>query len=171
MEPRGHRRSRPFTLIELIVVMALLASLLAATAPALARFFRGRSVTEEARRFLALTRYARSQAISRGEPMKLWIDPRAQRYGVAPLHSLNGADDDGLSFRLPEGVTVTVPDAAAAPTGELALVYAPDGMLGSDSPEAFRLVPTRNREDCITIVRAGGSPRFAVAQDDEELDR
>src|SRR2546426_11590252 len=45
-----------FTLIELILVMTVLTIAVSITAPALANFFRGRSLDSEARRLLALTR-------------------------------------------------------------------------------------------------------------------
>src|SRR5207249_2115896 len=55
-----------FTLIELILVMALLAIVLAVSAPALSTFFQGRTLDSEVRRFLSLTRYGQSRAVSEG---------------------------------------------------------------------------------------------------------
>ncbi|MGC9328197.1 MAG: GspH/FimT family pseudopilin [Candidatus Hinthialibacter sp.] len=71
-----------FTLIELIIVMALLSLIFALAAPSLSNFFKGRSILEEARRFLALTRYAQSQAISLSVPMEIQIDANSKRYGL-----------------------------------------------------------------------------------------
>ena len=62
-------RRAGFTLLELILVMATLAIVLSVAAPSLARFFRGRSLDSEARRFLTLTRYGQSRAVAEGEPM------------------------------------------------------------------------------------------------------
>src|SRR5689334_15919462 len=45
-----------FTLIELILVMAILTVAVSITAPALSNFFHGRTLDSEARRMLALTR-------------------------------------------------------------------------------------------------------------------
>src|SRR5690348_10362592 len=45
-----------FTLMELILVMTVLAVAVALTAPALAGFFRGRTLDSEARRLLSMTR-------------------------------------------------------------------------------------------------------------------
>src|SRR5689334_18148384 len=65
----GHSRSvhwrpkRAFTLIELILVMALLAIVMAVSAPALSNFMRGRTLDSEARRFVSLTRYGQSRAV------------------------------------------------------------------------------------------------------------
>src|SRR5262245_32345834 len=77
---RRHRRA--FTLIELILVMALLMIVAAVSFPSLRNFFQGRSLDSEARRFLSLTRYAQSRAISEGIPMVLWLDAREGTYGL-----------------------------------------------------------------------------------------
>lgn len=83
---RGRRpvASRPsgFTLIELILVMAILAAVMAVSAPSLGRFFRGRNLDSEAYRLLALTRYAQERAVTEGVPMILWFDRDARRYGL-----------------------------------------------------------------------------------------
>src|SRR5437773_775638 len=50
----SHRRA--FTLVELILVMALLGIVLAVSAPSLSNFFHGRTLDSEARRLMALTR-------------------------------------------------------------------------------------------------------------------
>ena len=56
-------RSAGFTLIELILVMAMLLIVLSLTAPSLAVFFRGRALDSEARRFMTLTHYGQSRAV------------------------------------------------------------------------------------------------------------
>jgi prepilin-type N-terminal cleavage/methylation domain-containing protein len=76
------RPAAGFTLIELIVVLALLAIVLAVGAPSLARFFHGRSLNSETRQVLALTRYGQSCAVSLGVPMILWINPQTGAYGL-----------------------------------------------------------------------------------------
>src|SRR5262249_21799177 len=75
-------RTRGFTLIELMLVMALLAVVLAVSAPSLSKFFKGRTLDSEARRFVSLTRYGQSRAVSEGVPMMLWIDPKERTYGL-----------------------------------------------------------------------------------------
>src|SRR5262245_50618644 len=75
-------RRRAFTLIELILVMALLAIVLTVVGTSLGRFFRGRTLDSEARRLLSLTRYGQSRAVADGIPMVLWIDPDQHRYGL-----------------------------------------------------------------------------------------
>src|SRR6266850_7421868 len=67
-----------FTLMELILVMTVLAVAVWIAAPALANFFRGRTLDSEARRFLSLTRHGQSRAVAEGVPMELWLDDAHQ---------------------------------------------------------------------------------------------
>ena len=71
-----------FTLIELILVMALFVVVFGIVAPDLSSFFRGRDLDSEAQRFLSLTRYGRSRAISEGVPVELWINAKQGKYGL-----------------------------------------------------------------------------------------
>ena len=57
-----HRRA--FTLIELILVLALLVIITSIAAPGMARFIRGRALDSEARRIFSLMHAAQSRAVS-----------------------------------------------------------------------------------------------------------
>jgi prepilin-type N-terminal cleavage/methylation domain-containing protein len=57
---------RAFTLIELILVLALLVIITSLAAPAMSNFIRGRALDSEARRLLALMHAAQSRAVSEG---------------------------------------------------------------------------------------------------------
>src|SRR5215467_5625288 len=81
-EARTSNSSSAFTLIELILVMTVLTIAASITAPALANFFRGRSLDSEARRMLSLIRQGQSRAVSEGVPMELWIDAQQGAYGL-----------------------------------------------------------------------------------------
>ena len=79
--PTGNKNANPpaadgFTLIELMLVLTLLLIVIGVAFPSLQHFFRGRNLDSEARRFLSLTRYGQSRAVSEGVPMVLWIDAR-----------------------------------------------------------------------------------------------
>jgi type II secretion system protein H len=87
-----------FTLIELILVLALLVIITSIAAPAMSRFIRGRALDTEARRLIALMHLAQSRAVSEGTPMMLWVDEKAGRYGVAAETSgQSTAQTGGLS--------------------------------------------------------------------------
>jgi type II secretion system protein H len=80
----AHRRQRHrdtgFTLLELILVMVILSTVLAMAAPSLRGFFASRKTHDTAAQILALTQFARSQAISEGIVYRLNFDTRQRSY-------------------------------------------------------------------------------------------
>jgi len=159
-----------FTLIELILVMALLAVVLAISSPALSRFFKTRSLDSEARRFLALTRAAQSRAVSEGVPMVLWYDPKERAYGLNADKSFVEEDPKAEQFTVDPTLEVEVRYSADAieagktsqfknekldSGGLYTLRFNPDGFISASSPETvlFRqgereelsVAQTRNR--------------------------
>jgi prepilin-type N-terminal cleavage/methylation domain-containing protein len=82
----GARRSpqgeQAFTLVELILVMALLTIVISVASPTLSQFFRGRALDTEAGRILSLTRYGQNRAVSAGMPMVLWFHFLEGTYGL-----------------------------------------------------------------------------------------
>ncbi len=76
MSPRNNnvKHGPAFTLIELVVVMAVLATVLAIVVPSLSRSCKQRHRRQEADRLLAVIEYARDEAVSQGVPMVVWID-------------------------------------------------------------------------------------------------
>jgi len=123
-------RSRPnsaFTLVELIVVMAVLALVLAFSAPSLARSMRQRNLEAEAARFLAATEYARSEAISQGVPMTVWIEEKERRYGIATRRGFVGQETRERSFALHPDVEIESEKMIARNAATQPIEFAPDG--------------------------------------------
>ena len=170
----GHRPAvrlqNAFTLIELILVMMLLAIVLAVSAPSLSRFFKGRSLDSEARRFMALTRAAQSRAVSEGVPMVVWLETKSRAYGLNADKSFVQEDPKAEQFTVDETLEVEVHHSAEAvtamqssqfkneklDTGNLyTLRFNPDGFVSLSSPEAvvfrqgkefeLRVAQSRNR--------------------------
>ena len=141
-------RGRGFTLIELILVMAVLTIVLSVGAPALARFFRGRTLDSEARRFLSLTRYGQSRAVSEGVPMVLWIDAKQGLYGLEAEAGYLDDDRKAVEFLLHEDLLVEVEQAEVRPLASQwnrptrradslpEIRFTPDGFIGETSPDA-----------------------------------
>jgi len=77
---RQHGRDGGFTLLELILVMVILSTVLAMAAPSLRGFFASRKTHDTAAQILALTQFARSQAISEGIVYRLNFDTRDRTY-------------------------------------------------------------------------------------------
>jgi prepilin-type N-terminal cleavage/methylation domain-containing protein len=78
--PGKHDGDRGFTLLELILVMVILSTVLAMAAPSLRGFFASRKTHDTAAQILALTQFARSQAISEGIVYRLNFDTRLRTY-------------------------------------------------------------------------------------------
>ncbi len=107
LAPAGQASStRAFTLIELILVMTMMSIILAVVAPSLSRFFRSRALDSEAKRFLALTRYGQSRAVSEGVPVILWIDPQQMAYGLRADSSYVPQDTNAVQYPLSKDVQI-----------------------------------------------------------------
>ncbi len=152
-----------FTLLELILVMAILTMAISLTAPTLARFFRGRALDSEARRLLALTRNGQSRAVSEGLPMDLWIDADQGRIGLEAEPSYDNHDprkvdlqiESGLQIRVEAGAvsTAATNSAAAGQVTSVASIpkkllvqpglptirFMPDGSIADSSPQCICL--------------------------------
>jgi len=115
-----------FTLIELLLVMALLTVVMALVSPSLGPFLRGRSLGYEVRRFISLTRMAQARAAHEGVPVRLWVDPDLRMMGMDPEFSLDG-----------QGV-----GAGTAPAGGVATGGAVTGAGGTSAPSPATSAPS-----------------------------
>jgi len=155
-----------FTLIELILVMTILTIVVSITAPALANFFRGRSLDSEARRLLALTHQGQSRAVSEGLPMELWVDAARSKFGLVAEPSFEPQDTKAVDFDIDPGIKielvadnnpnlnlgsgVTTPTAQTTPTQNTVAVrsvhpelpkirFLPNGTISDISPQKLCL--------------------------------
>lgn len=142
-----------FTLIELILVMTVLTIAVSLTAPALANFFRGRSLDSEARKMLALTRLGQSRAVSEGIPMNLWFDSVGGGYGLEAEPTYETTDPKAQEFTVDSDMqlqvstvntaavvaqSLTSPVAAVSKHSGLPQIkFLPDGSIAETSPSAF----------------------------------
>lgn len=140
------------TLIELIVLLALLAAVMTFSAPALSRFIGGRQIQEEARRVLALTRYGRSEAVSRCVPMELWIDAATGTYGVSPQAGYAFQDDkEPVEFTLQEGLRFDVESDTLNADGRAVILFQTDGTIDAQSLASLRI--TDDEDEVIEIAQ------------------
>lgn len=133
--------SAAFTLIELVLVMALLATVMAISAPSLARSFHGRNLDSQAAQLLAATEYARAEAISQGIPMNVWIDDASSTFGVQAKAGYEGVASRAKMWTLHPDVhfdTAPTRDDQAGHT--LAATFQPEGSLDLESVNEIRLV-------------------------------
>jgi len=134
------RRNIAFTLVELIIVMALLAIVMAIAAPSLARSMKERNVDDEAVRILAATEYARSEAVSQGVPMVVWIDPGGRRMGIEPKAGFDGEPSRSREFAWNEDISVEAEQKTANGKTMDIMEFGPDGAPTLTSTETVKLV-------------------------------
>jgi prepilin-type N-terminal cleavage/methylation domain-containing protein len=132
-----------FTLIELMLVMALIAVAVSIVAPRLTNFIRGRALDSETRRMLALMDAGQARAVSEGMPMVLWFNEKQNACGLQEETPPKGGD--------PKAENVTISDSvqiAPVSKGSLdlttfnnlpAIRFLPDGTVDENSPQSVQL--------------------------------
>ncbi len=175
------RRGGGFTLIELILVMAVLTIVFALALPALKSFFHGRDLDSEARRLLSLTRYGQSRAVSEGVQMVLWIDARRGAYGLQQQAGYADSDTRAVQFTLKEDMRVeTQMPLVAVPSSQLnqsvpgvgnvpRIRFTPDGFIGETSPE--RIALRQGQDDAIWIVESTNRLRYEIQTSHSQVPR
>ena len=113
VDTRKHGRETGFTLLELILVMLILSTVLAMAGPSLGGFFTSRKTHDTAAQILALTQFARSQAISEGIVYRLNFDTRESTYWLTAREA--GVFEElktefGRVFTLPRDVVMELED-------------------------------------------------------------
>lgn len=107
---RARRAPAGFSLLELVLVMAVLCAILLMVAPSLSNFGAGRQADEAASQIVALAQWARGQAISEGRTYRLNFDStNGSFYLTAQTGGLfeRLGTEFGRVFQLPEGVQLT----------------------------------------------------------------
>jgi len=163
---------RAFTLIELILVMALLAIAASLVAPKMASFFRGRALDQEARRVLSLTHYGQSRAVAEGVPMLLWINPGQSTYGLTAQSGFVDTDTRATIYNVDPTLTIEATDADASvvsesgderlglPQGLSVIRFNPDGFY--DEISVQRILIRQGNEGAIEIVPAANRLSYEI---------
>jgi type II secretion system protein H len=137
------RRISAFTLIELILVLALLVIITSIAAPSMARFIRGRALDSEARRMAALMHAGQSRAVSEGLPMMLWLDEKAGTYGLQAETTGEAGDPKAERLAVDSTLQLTVvnPGATTPVTFQNlpAIRFLADGSVDENSPQSLQL--------------------------------
>lgn len=154
-----------FTLIELVLVMLLLAVVLAFAVPSLTRFTTQRTLEDETTRFLALTRFARNEAMSVGLPIVLWIDSQDQQYGIEAL--MGGEPREGRLFEhaLHPELSLTVVEGLLSQDALIRMVFMPDGTMGEMSPVTIQLAD--REENRLYVTRSENGLTFEILRPSE----
>ncbi len=134
---RRARATLGLTLIELVLVMAVLATLMAVAAPRFSRFFAGRDMLEESRRVYALVRYARTAAIERSARAEMWIDPDSGAYGLDIEDQSGASDAPPIEWQLRDGLQFEIAADQEFEDDRVVVRFLPDGSLDEGAPEWF----------------------------------
>jgi type II secretion system protein H len=144
---QNKRRCRAFTLIELILVLALLVIAISIVAPRMSDFMRGRALDSEARRLLALMHTGQSRAVSEGMPMVLWVDGKKSAYGLEAETAGQRGDPKAEDLMVDENLQIAVVNAGSAATTTFhnlpAIRFLPDGTIDETSPQTLRLTDAK----------------------------
>ena len=87
--------------------MTLLVIAVSMVMPTLSKFFGGRALDSEVKRFMSLMHYGQTRAVSEGVPMVLWVDTAHNSYGLNQ-ESTFGRDRDAVENDLAKGVTIGI---------------------------------------------------------------
>lgn len=167
-----------FTLVELIMVMVVLASVMAVTAPSLSQFFRNSSLNDEGRRIVGLIEMARREAISTGMPMQVWFDLEHQWFGIRELSGLESSFNHGSDqqasrgkffFELNANLEIELDRSTSINQSLPSIVYFPDGHLEASSLPSFFLKHKKYEDQRLQIVRSPNWLRYEIRKNDEML--
>ncbi len=172
---------RAFTLVELLLVLALLAIGASLATPRLADFFRGRTLDHEARRLLSLTHLGAARASAEGRPLSLWFDPAGGRYGLTRVGASPASDPRAQAFTLDANLswefsrnarepTHADPESPVASRNSVPDIrFEPDGTI--DGGSVPRVTLRQNRADAIDLVLADDGLRYELVRHDNTLRR
>lgn len=159
-------RAGAFTLVELLVVLALIGVICAIAAPSLSHFFQGRTQDSEVRRFLALTRYGQSRAVSEGVPMLLWIDPKAGAYGLQQEAGYTDGDTNAVQYEVGKDLQIDVVRAmnvkqpAHTAKNQPAIRFMPDG--AADAASVTTITIQEDHDKPVLITKSAGGLTYEV---------
>jgi type II secretion system protein H len=99
-------RHSGFTLLELILVMGVICVTLALSAPSLSNWNRGSQKRDAVDQIVALTRYARTQAVTNAQVYRLNVEKQSGRYWLTMQDGqefVQLGNDMGQMFSIPDG--------------------------------------------------------------------
>lgn len=132
-----------FTLIELVLVMALLVVAVCMVAPRMSDFIRGRALDSEAQRMMALMHAGQSRAVSEGMPVVLWLDEKQNTIGLEQESPPKGGDPKAENLMVSENVQITATAQGSTTMTTFkhlpAIRFLPDGTVDEGSPQTVQL--------------------------------
>ena len=136
-----------FTLVELLLVLALLVIITSMVAPAMSGFIRARALDSETRRLFALMHAGQARAVSEGLPAVLWVDEKNRSYGLTTETPPANGDPKAENLTLDENLQIAVLNAGTTGMTTFqnvpAIRFLPDGTIDENSPQTLRLTDAK----------------------------
>ena len=162
-------RRKAFTLVELLLVLALLVIITSMVAPAMSNFIRARAVDSEARRLFALMHAGQSRAVSEGLPMMLWVDEKKSAYGLTAETSSKGGDPKAENLTVDENVQIAVLNVGATALTTFqnlpAIRFLADGTIDENSPQTLRLTDAKG--NALWLIEARNRMGYEIRDTDK----
>ena len=148
--PNNARRPRSaFTLIELVLVLALLVVVVSIVVPHMTGFIRGQALSSEVRRVASVMHAGQARAVSEGVPVMFWLDQKQNRYGIELESSGKNGDLKAQSFTADENVQLAVLNTGIGTAVTFknlpAVRFMPDGSVDEGSPGTIQLKDSGGR--------------------------
>lgn len=166
-EPGSRRQAagQGFTLIEFVLVMALLATLMAVVAPRISGSIRRQNLDQEAVRLVALTEYARDEAVSQGVPMVVWMDVETSEFGAHPKSGFLARQDRSVQYQLREDIEFDVRNNLLSGGPQIAVEMGSDGLLATHSLQEVWLLDGTGASLAVVITTNGWG--YEVIQEED----
>ncbi len=152
------------TLLELILVMMILSTVLAMAAPSLRGFFISRRGDDAAAQILAMTQYARSQAVSEGIIYRLNFDVQERTYWLTAQKAGTYETlktEFGRTFTISKDLVLELEDFAQEDRDTF-LEFSPYGTV---TPATIRLIDRKGRT--LEIACPTATESFSITECEE----
>lgn len=148
---------RGFTLLELVLVLVIICTALAVAAPSLRNWSHGSYVRNAADEFVAVTRYARTQAIATGQMYRLNLETGEYHLTIQRGEEFTPVDSDLGRATLAEGYTIELLASQQAADKGASIDFFPTGRT---QPSKVRI--TSNQGESLEIECAAPTESFRV---------
>ncbi len=160
-------------MVELVIVMTIMVIAVGVAAPSFKSFLQGQNLENEARRFLSLTRFGSSRAVSEGQPVDLGINIKQNKYWLAAVGGYTETKTNVSWFMADNNVQIMVSQSYGTLTqsnfwtpsamrgASLPIIrFQPDGFISETSPQTIRFRQGQDPE--IWIVQNPNHMRYEI---------
>ena len=162
--PLPIQQRRGFTMIEIVLVLVIISTAMALSAPSLRGWGQGAKLRDASEQFVSATRWSRAQAIATATPHRIDVDAATASYSVTVQRGSEHvpvAGDLGRPTVLPEGYRIQLASGGEDAQG---IAFHPNGR---STPAVVRFTSTTGETvevacafpaDLFRVTPAGGAP-------------